>query len=229
MINVVTWNVLHRVHAANWDDGTVVRWPDERLRIAAIAEVVAARGADVVALQEVSGDLLVALRAAVRDREVHAFRYPRVPNVRKGVQQLRDPGEFLVLIGDGEVVAGEAFAGDPGKGLLAVRTSDMLAVCTHVGFGDARNAELARLADVARTGTAVLLGDFNADPATVAGGLGDGFSVAGLPAGAAVTRPGAGAQIIDHVVVRGATVEHAQVVDGGGLSDHNLVVAGVRR
>ncbi|WP_433202907.1 endonuclease/exonuclease/phosphatase family protein [Dactylosporangium sp. CS-047395] len=101
MITVVTWNVLHRVHAANHADETVAQWPDERLRTAAVADLVAARDADVVALQEVSGDLLVALRAAVRDRAVHAFRYPRVPTVRAGAQQLADPGEYLVLIADG--------------------------------------------------------------------------------------------------------------------------------
>jgi endonuclease/exonuclease/phosphatase family metal-dependent hydrolase len=73
----------------------------------------------------------------------------------------------------------------------------------------------------------VLLGDFNADAATVAAGLGDAFTVAALPADAAPTRPGTPPGWIDHVVARAATVTDAAVVDVAGRSDHNLVRATV--
>ncbi|WP_354644008.1 endonuclease/exonuclease/phosphatase family protein [Kitasatospora camelliae] len=235
MITVATWNVLHRVHAENWGEDVPAHWPDEAARIAAISRLLAGRTERVIALQEVSGDQLTSLRDALRGRTVHAMRYPRTPRPRHGPVALADPAEYLVLAVDGsrERVAAEVYPEDPGKGLLAVRVEGVLCVATHVSFGERRAGQLARLAEVAaaRPGEpALLLGDFNADRATVAAGLGAGFAVADLPPGGPPTRVRGGggrAQWIDHVVVHGAEVAGAAVEEVAGLSDHNLVHATV--
>jgi endonuclease/exonuclease/phosphatase family metal-dependent hydrolase len=231
VITVATWNVLHRVHAENWDEGVPGRWPDEPTRIAAVTARLAGRGEGVIALQEVSGDQLASLRQALPHRGIHVLRYPRVPAPRHGGRPLTDPDEYLVLLVDGAAreVAAEAFAEDPGKGLLAVVTEVVLVIATHVSHGHRRAAQLARLAERATdsAGPVVLLGDFNADHATVAAGLGAGFTVADLAPDALATRPGATPPNIDHVVVRGATVSGAVVEDADGMSDHNLLSATV--
>jgi endonuclease/exonuclease/phosphatase family metal-dependent hydrolase len=230
VITVATWNVLHRVHAENWDEDVVRRWPDESARIAAITARLAARTERVIALQEVSGDQLTSLRDALPGRTFHTLRYPRVPKPRRGPNPLRDPTEYLVLLVDGpsQAVSAESFPDDPGKGALAVRIDGMLVVATHVSGDRRRTRQLARLAAIASGPAAVLLGDFNADRATVISGLGNGFAVADLPPDALPTRPRAsGSPHIDHVVVRGAVAGDAAVEDVAGLSDHNLVRATV--
>ena len=40
---VVTWNVLHRIHAVNWDESVIAKHVDEHARIAAIADWIARR------------------------------------------------------------------------------------------------------------------------------------------------------------------------------------------
>ncbi|MFI5909772.1 endonuclease/exonuclease/phosphatase family protein [Dactylosporangium sp. NPDC051541] len=227
MLTVATWNVLHRVHAENYAEPVAVRWPDEAARTAAIVAVLTARPERVIALQEVSGDLLAALRGS--RFTVHAFRYPRIPEVRRADPGLRDGAEYLAVLtsGPARVVAGEAFAGDPGKGFLAVALDGTLVVSTHVGFGPAAVWQLPRLAALAAERT-VLLGDFNATAAVVAAGLGPRFTIAALEPGSLPTRPGARSGTIDHVAVRGATVDPARVEDAGGRSDHNLLSAAVR-
>ncbi|GAA3281536.1 endonuclease/exonuclease/phosphatase family protein [Dactylosporangium vinaceum] len=226
MLTVATWNVLHRVHAENYTEPVTVRWPDETDRVDAIAAVLARRPEQVVALQEVSGDQLAALHGL--HFTVHAYRYSRVPAVRRTDPHLQDRGEHLVILtaGPSRAVAGESFAGDPGKGLLAVAAFDALIVCTHVGFGPAAGRQLARLA-AASSDRTVLLGDFNADAATVSAGLGPDFTVAGTAPGSLPTRPGARVPDIDHVAVRGGAAHPARVEDANGLSDHNLLSAAV--
>lgn len=232
-MTVATWNVLHRVHAENWDEDVLARWPGEPGRVAAVAARVAARTERVVALQEVSGDQLAALRRALPHRTAHALRYPRVPRPRRGRPPLRDLAEYLVLLVDGpsQEVAAEAFPDDPGKGALVVRVPGALVVATHLSVDHRSTGQLARLADLAsasRDEAAVLLGDFNADPDTVTAGLGPGFTVADLPPDALPTRSRASSSAptrIDHVVVRGAIARDAAVEDVDGLSDHNLVHA----
>lgn len=233
MIAVATWNVLHRVHAEKWSEDVAVRWPDESERIAAVTARLTRRTEQVIALQEVSGDQLASLRAALAGRTIDAFRYPRVPRPRRGASLLRDPGEYLVLLvdGPGQQVAAESFEDDPGKGALAVRTAEALFIATHVSGDPRRTRQLRRLAGLAAAGPGhpvVLLGDFNTDRATVASGLGAGFTVADLPADALATRPGAPDSRplrIDHVAVHGAAISNAAVEDADGLSDHNLVRA----
>lgn len=117
VITVATWNVLHRVHAENWDEEVTGRWPDEPERIAAVTARLTGRTERVIAMQEVSGDQLASLHQALPQRTVHALRYPRIPAPRGGGCLLTDPGEYLVLLVDGATrqVAAEPFEEDPGK------------------------------------------------------------------------------------------------------------------
>jgi len=228
VITVATWNVLHRVHAENWDEPVTQRWPDEAERIAAITARLAAFADQVIALQEVSGDQLASLRAALPGRTIHSFQYPRVPTPRKGRDQLHDRTEHLALLVDGPSteIAAESFPDDKGKGALAVDVAGTLVIATHVSGDRRRTGQLARLAGLAGP-TTVLLGDFNTVGGTITSGLGDGFAVAGFRAGSLPTRPSSGRGFIDHVVTRGATTTTATVDDGDGLSDHNIVRATV--
>lgn len=238
---VATWNVLHRVHAENWAELVPERHPDERARIAAIT----ARILDLqpslalLALQEVSGDLLAALRAALPPGvALHAFRYPRVPRPRSDhLATLADPAEHLALLVaahlPSRLVDAAAFADDPGKGYLAVDVAGLLAIATHVTHGARRTGQLARIAHLARAhaGPHLLLGDFNADRDAVAADLGHDHRFALLPPDALPTRPRpdgdrSKAQDIDHIILGGpSTPVTATVLDALGLSDHNLVLA----
>ncbi|WP_405134165.1 endonuclease/exonuclease/phosphatase family protein [Nocardia sp. NBC_01388] len=230
MITVATWNVLHRVHADNYANEIAAQWPVEAERIAAVTGVVARRSERVVALQEVSGDQLASLRAALPTSTFHTLRYPRIPNPRRIASVLAERAEYLVLIvdGPGKEVAAASFATDPGKGALAVEVEGVLVVATHVTGDFRRDGQFADLAALAATAPAVLLGDFNADRATVGAALGAAFTVAGLAPDSQPTRPrtdGAKSQFIDHVVVRGIAAHDAVVEDVAGTSDHNLVRA----
>ncbi|MQY25309.1 hypothetical protein NRB56_08650 [Nocardia sp. RB56] len=233
VISVATWNVLHRVHAENWYEEVADRWPDEPARIAAVTRWVAGRDEHVVALQEVSGDQLAALREALPHRSVHALRYPRVPRSRRIATALRDRDEHLVVLTEpgSRLITATAFADDPGKGVLVVRTGGLTVIATHVTGDGRRGGQFARLAELATaaTGPTVVLGDFNADRETVAAGLGTGFAVAALP-DLVPTRPRGGgtkSEFIDHVVTVGATTTAIAVEDLRGVSDHNPVRATV--
>lgn len=232
MIKVATWNVLHRVHAGNWVEDALTRWPDETERIAAVTARLAARTERVIALQEVSGDQLASLHRALPGRTGHVLRYPRVPKPRHGACPLHDPGEHLVLIVEGpsETVAAESFPDAPGKGALVVETPEAILIAVHLAADQRRTGQLARLAELAavwRGHPVVLLGDFNADRAAVTSALGAGFAVAALPPGSPPTRPGSTPPDIDHVIVRDAAVRDATVECVDGLSDHRLLRATV--
>jgi endonuclease/exonuclease/phosphatase family metal-dependent hydrolase len=226
VITVATWNLLHRVHAENWDEPITRRWPDEAERIAAITARLAALPAQVIALQEVSGDQLASLRAALPEWTIHAFQYPRVPTPRKGRELLHDRTEHLVLMTDSPStwIAAHGFRDDPGKGALTVDVAGTTVIATHVSGDRRRTGQLARLAELAPP-RVVLLGDFNTVRGTIENGLGPGFTVTRFPADSLPTRPGPSRGFIDHVVTRGATATPAIVEDSGGLSDHNIVHA----
>lgn len=229
---VVSWNVLHRIHAVNWSEPTITRWTDERSRIGSIADFIAATAADVVCLQEVSGDQLAMLRD-VDDGEIFATKYPRVPRFRRVTTEvLRDPAEYLVTIVRGSrarLAQAEAFPSDGGKGFQRLVLANRGTVInTHVSFGDKRPDQLATLATVARVapGLAVICGDFNADRATCTEDLGEGFVAAVPPAGLHTrprATPGEKSQDIDHVFVRSGEAVEAAVLDCEARSDHNPV------
>ena len=243
---VVTWNVLHRIHAVNWDEPAIRAWPDERARMASIAAHVAALGADVVCLQEVSGDQLAVLRDVV-DGEILAAAHPRVPAYRQRFEApvLRAPAEHLVVIVRGQgarQVAAATFAEDPGKGYLAVALADGThVITTHVTHGAPHAAQCAVLAAqgaalaarAAGPAPVIVCGDFNADRIVCAARLGPALVAAAPPPASRPTRPrtapSAKSQDIDHVFVRGAVPGEVAVLDGEGRSDHNPVGARVAR
>jgi endonuclease/exonuclease/phosphatase family metal-dependent hydrolase len=238
-MEVVTWNVLHRVHAENWREAVPDRFPIEAERIARITRRVAGllAGDDVVVcLQEVSGDQLRSLRENVKHHAIVAFRYPRVPALRTGAPcPLDEPGEHLVTIGAGAaLVTATAWANDPGKGALVVDVPGLRVVNTHQSGGEKRGTQLAALGALAGDRT-VVAGDFNSGAADVLAGLGGGFIAAGFAEDALPTRPrperadrpADKPRAIDHILTRGLDVDTAVVVDVDGESDHNLVHATV--
>jgi endonuclease/exonuclease/phosphatase family metal-dependent hydrolase len=227
---VVNWNVLHRIHAVNWSEPAIGQWTDERSRIGSIADFIAATRADVIGLQEVSGDQLAMLRD-IEEGELLVTKYPRVPSFRKPTTEaMRDPAEYLVTIvrdTGARLVRAEAFPTDGGKGFQRVELANLTTVINaHVSYGEKRTAQLARIAVEAREapGLAVVCGDFNADRATCAHDLGDGF-VAAVPLDGLHTRPRQAptekSQDIDHVFVLGGKPREAAVLDAETRSDHN--------
>ena len=198
----------------------------------------ASEDAEVVCLQEVSGDQLASLRAALSPAaQVFVLRYPRLPRSRTtptADATLLDPTEHLVtvIVGDYRVrgVDATVFADDGGKGFIAVELASGPAVInTHVTFGDKRDPQLRQLAAAARAipGASIIAGDFNADRATVGAILGGELEIA-IPTEPAIpTRPRATGQsrpqTIDHVIVRAERCGDCTVVDVDGLSDHTLV------
>jgi endonuclease/exonuclease/phosphatase family metal-dependent hydrolase len=229
---VVSWNVLHRIHAVNWSEPAIANWSDERSRLGSVADFVAATKADVVCLQEVSGDQLAMLRD-VEEGEIFATKYPRIPAFRRATtESLRDPAEYLVTIvrdTGAKVVRAEAFPTDGGKGFQRVElVNGTTVINAHVSFGDKRTAQLARLAVEARQGPglAIVCGDFNADRATCGVDLGEDFTAA-VPLDGLHTRPrqtpSEKSQDIDHVFVLGGKALETSVLDGETRSDHNPV------
>lgn len=170
-MKICTWNVLHRVHAENWRDPAIDKHPDEHARIDAIAARVSAlaRDFDLVALQEVSGDQLAAIRARIAT-QITTHRYRRTPKWKRPSETvLVDPNEYLVTIGAADFIESHTYERDDGKGYLAVAANGLLIVNTHVTYGDPAIAQLAQVAARCRThaGCAVIVGDFNADRARV--------------------------------------------------------------
>jgi endonuclease/exonuclease/phosphatase family metal-dependent hydrolase len=221
VIEVVTWNVLHRVHAVNWKEAPLALFPDERARIEGIRRKVASFAPAVVCLQEVSGDQRAAIGAGI------AHTYPRVPRLRQpGPAELVDPTEHLLTIADGTKIDARTFDSDPGKGFLAVDVGAAVIVNTHVSFRGA--AQMALLAQVAGGygKTVIVLGDFNAELDVVRAAL-RGFVLSEVKGHTRVATEGKPAHTIDHVAVLNGTIASAEVLDGEGLSDHLPVRARV--
>lgn len=241
-ITVATWNVLHRVHAENWQEPAIAAYPEEQRRVEAIAVriehmLLVDETIDAIGLQEVSGDQLAALRVRIADRAtIVAHGYRRIPRWRRATRTLlTDQAEHLVIVTRAacDAMRGETFVRDDGKGFLAVvlAESNMLLVATHVTYGDLATAQLSVLASLARChdGPCIIVGDFNADRTRVLADLGADFATIDPPDGSLPTRPRLDATskpvAIDHVVVRNARGDHARVISADGLSDHNLVLA----
>jgi len=238
-VRIITWNVLHRVHAVNWSEAPVAAFPDELVRMEGIARRVGAwlaGEADVVCLQEVSGDQLALLRSSARgDVRVFEHLYPRLPRIRgEGGPVLTDATEHLVTLAatpEARELMGHTFASDPGKGFLVVTLGDEVRIVNaHVSFGANRAAkQLARVVESA-VAPAIVVGDFNASVEAVQADLGPTFRLSDLR-GQPVTRIPTGdrpGRIIDHVAVAGGTIAQATVLDAELLSDHAPVAATVR-
>jgi endonuclease/exonuclease/phosphatase family metal-dependent hydrolase len=240
-MHVATWNVLHRVHAENWDED-LDAYPREADRQRAVASLITQEielGASAIGLQECSGDQLSVLRASLPEGvRVLDFALPRQPRIRaKGrLSQLSDESEHLVVLAlanlDPRPLGAAAFDTDPGKGWIAVDLAGVAFVSVHVSWGEHAASQFERLRQVCSElgRPAVLVGDFNLDRASASALLGDGFRLLSLPAGLR-TRPRSGStksQVIDHIAVLGGEPTGGAVVDAAGASDHNLVRATVR-
>lgn len=225
LMRVLSWNVLHRVHAETHAEPAVERWPDEPGRTRAIIETLRPLNADVVLLQEVSGDVLAALRDAFP--YVASHRLPRMPRPKRPTTAVTDASEHLVIASKQEATVWRAqtAANDPGKGLLAVEQGGTVFVSTHVSWGEKRAPQLEVLAQVVRehSGPLVIGGDFNVERSVVCQAL--ALTNVPLAPGAAKTRVGReGGGDIDHVFVRGWSTAPAQVLEHDVLSDHAPVV-----
>ncbi len=234
----MTWNVLHRVHAENYNEPTVTVWPDESARVNAITalvhKAVTAEACDLVLLQEVSGDVLNELRRRLpQDVKVCSHQVPRHPTFKKPTQTvLTDASEHVVVIGPLSLtpIRAQTAADDSGKGLLAVQvTQGVFAISTHVSWGKKGVAQLQALQGLLKslTGTVVIGGDFNAERSVVSAQLGENLTVTELAADSPRTRSnpdGEGADI-DHLVCRGAVWNDVHVVAHHGLSDHHPLIA----
>lgn len=233
-VRVVTWNVLHRIHAENWAEGSVAAFPDEATRVDGITGVVTSwleADVDVVCLQEVSGDQLESLRSALRVNVI-SHRHPRLPRFRKPTAtQLQRPAEFLVTLTklDTARTQGHPYEADGGKGVLEVELANGVTVLnTHVSVGHKRDAQLAKLSQL-MTVRSLAMGDFNERRDVVHAALGTALTCTDLH-GQRATRFGRSAndgQHIDHVLCRGGVLREATVLDTGQLSDHRPVRARV--
>ena len=234
-MKILSWNVLHRVHAETHTEKAVERWPDEAQRVRAVAgwlmNALTAGDFDVALLQEVSGDVLAALRAQFSARSVLDHLYPRVPKRNSG--SLRDPREHLVVIAPAgaKIVRTHTFENDPGKGFLMVQlASGPVVISTHLSWGPKAVPQLLLLSQVLRDapGPVCLGGDFNADRDAVCRAIHEEAAISVFPEGSPCTRPRnseGGGEDIDHLLCRGARLTEAHVLEHGGLSDHHPVGA----
>jgi len=234
ILQVLTWNVLHRIHAEKYHEPSIQHWPDEVARVEAQVSYLQAlfsQGLTVALLQEVGGDLLKKLKSDCGDPVVFHHSYPRVPRARVATQAI-DPSEHLVVIAPhgAVLIQGATAPNDPGKGFLAVQVGEWRVVSTHVSFGPRGAKQFAALRDQIQNyaGPLVVGGDFNTDRQTVEAAL-------ELPAlrpapGSAPTRPRVGGgSDIDHLLIRtpGVAVPDslpAQVLAHPDLSDHAPVL-----
>ena len=238
-MKVMTWNVLHRVHGEKHREPAILRWPDERQRASAVAartQRALEEGCSCVLLQEVSGDTLATIRAALPEAKVISHPLARIPRPDpRGARDMTDYSEHLVVVAPaGQILRGQPYDDDRGKGFLAVEISPQLAVvCTHLSFDKRGRDQLAVLrvfVERYRGEALVLAGDFNARRDTVIAGLGPSVAVSALTPGPLRTRPepdGSRGEDIDHVAARGMAIVEACVLNELDLSDHRPVMASV--
>lgn len=239
-MKVLTWNVLHRVHAENYGESAILRWRDEPERVRRIVGLVSkalrADGFGAALLQEVSGDVLQSLRDHLPGWAVLDHLYPRMPRQKRpGGAAMRDPSEHLVVVAPegSTVLRAQTFADDPGKGMLAVSMpSGWVVASTHVSWGPKGEAQLATLRELFHVSSAPVCigGDFNAEREVLVRAFGAEAVVGALSSGSPHTRPGEdgteGADI-DHVLVCRAELHDLRVLDHDELSDHCPVAATV--
>jgi endonuclease/exonuclease/phosphatase family metal-dependent hydrolase len=233
-MQVLTWNVLHRIHAEKYNEPSIHHWPDEAARVMAqfsYLQALFSRGLTVALLQEVGGDLLKKLRSDLSDHAVINHPYPRIPRAR-GATQAADPSEHLVVIAPqgAVIIQGTTASNDPGKGFLSVQVGEWRVISTHVSFGRAALRQLTTLRDFIQSDISPLLigGDFNTDRQTVEAAL--GLPVLRPMPGSAPTRPRTeGGSDIDHLLVRPPAAmtsgsNFVQVLPHPDLSDHAPVL-----
>lgn len=237
-MKLLTWNVLHRVHAETHAEPAIRRWPDEAARVRGVAALLdeALASCEVALLQEVSGDLLAELRAKLVDRAVLSHQYPRVPRQKGPGRSVADPSEHLVVVAPkgARVLRAHTFANDPGKGFLMVAVSeDLTVLSTHVSWGPKGEGQLAVLAEVLRETPGLFIGgDFNTEREVVSKALGADVAIGVPPVGSPRTRPetdGTEGQDIDHLLCRDATLSTVEVLAHHELSDHRPVTVTVSR
>ena len=235
-MKLFTWNVLHRVHAETYADPAIAAWPDEHARVEGVVRFITRalehEHFSVALLQEVSGDVLAALRGALPKWDVFDHCYPRLPR-QKTPSTLKDPREHLVVIAPAgsTLVRAHTFESDHGKGFVMVRLPGGFVVASvHLTWGTRALAQLAVVSKVlADAQTPLCLGgDFNAERAVVAEAAGPSVLISSVEHGALRTRPepsGAGGIDIDHLLCRHARLHDTRVLECGGLSDHRPVAA----
>lgn len=238
-MKVLTWNVLHRVHAENYGEPAIQRWREEPERVrhvvALVSKASSVDGFGAALLQEVSGDVLESLREHLPAWAVLNHPYPRVPRLKRPGAPMRDPSEHLVVIAPkgSTVLRARTFADDPGKGVLAVTLpSGLVVASTHVSWGPKGEAQLATLRELLHASSAPVCigGDFNAEREVLARAFGAEMVVGALPPGSPRTRPAddaTGGADIDHLLVCRAELRDLRVLDHDELSDHRPVVATV--
>jgi endonuclease/exonuclease/phosphatase family metal-dependent hydrolase len=238
-VKVLTWNVLHRVHAENYGEPAVDRWPNEPERVHRVVDLVSRAlrvdGFGAVLLQEVSGDVLQSLRDHLPMWAVLDHPYPRVPRQKQPGAPMRDPSEHLVVVAPegSTVLRAQTFASDPGKGVLAVTVpSGLVVASTHVSWGPKGEAQLATLRELFHASSApvCLGGDFNAEREVLVRAFGTEVVVGTLPPSSPRTRPSedaTGGADIDHLLVRRAQLRDLRVLDHSELSDHRPIAATV--
>ncbi|MFT3712768.1 MAG: endonuclease/exonuclease/phosphatase family protein [Archangium sp.] len=226
-MKLFTWNVLHRVHAEVHGEPCIVHWADEKTRVDAVVAAVRALNCDVGLLQEVSGDVVAALRSAFPERAVLSHLYPRVP--KRSVTGVKDRTEHLVVLAPAgaKVKRASTYESDPGKGFLAVDVDGVTLISTHVSWGEKRADQLITLRETVASigGRCVVGGDFNIEREVVEPALGAKCVV--LPSGSLPTRDqGTGPGLmIDHLLGFGVELRDARVEAHRNESDHRPVSA----
>jgi endonuclease/exonuclease/phosphatase (EEP) superfamily protein YafD len=239
LVKLLTWNVLHRVHAENYGELAIHRWRDEPERVrrvvGLVSEALRAGGFGAALLQEVSGDVLESLRGHLPEWAVLDHPYPRVPRQKQPGAPMRGPSEHLVVVAPegSTVLRAQTFASDPGKGMLAVTLpSGLVVASTHVSWGPKGEEQLATLRELFHASSAPVCigGDFNAGREVLVRAFGAEVVVGELPPGSPRTRPAedaAGGADIDHLLVCRAALSDLRVLDHDELSDHRPVAAAV--
>ncbi|WP_224364592.1 endonuclease/exonuclease/phosphatase family protein [Hyalangium versicolor] len=238
-MKILTWNVLHRVHAENYGELAIQRWRDEPERVRRVVELVSkalsSDGFEAVLLQEVSGDVLESLRHQLPTWAVLDHQYPRMPRLKRPGASMRDLSEHLVVVAPkgSTVLRAQTFADAPGKGVLAVTLpSGWVVASAHVSWGPQGEAQLATLRELFHASSAPMClgGDFNTEREVLVRALGTEVVVGELPPGSPHTRPAdekTGGLNIDHLLVCRAELRDLHVLDHNDLSDHRPVAGSV--
>lgn len=236
-VTVCTWNVLHYVHAMNYREPPVGAIPEPD-RIAGVCDMVdeLLDLADVVCLQEASGEVLRSLIArgtATDDRAVESYQLRRKPALR--VSAPDRPGthteHLIVVVRAGLGVAfrnSGTFSTDPGKGYLKVGLVDgPVVVCTHLpwnraggGSADAVRKEIREMRLAHGTFT-IVCGDMNCEHLYVPGMVQARFD---RTPPVAFSRPGDSSNI-DLLLTNRRAGDAIVRGDGARFSDHNPVTA----